>query len=73
MDWADYHDLDTLNEFITALADANDFASIIPIGQSYEGREMNVLAITKVGIIITKAVPNPTNHTRQDLELPTSG
>ena len=73
MDWADYHDLDTLNEFITALADANDFASIIPIGQSYEGREMNVLAITKVCIIIIKYVPNPTTHTRQDLELPTSG
>merc|ERR1719431_260321 len=49
MDWDDYHDHDTLNEFIAALADANDFASIIPIGQSYEGRDMNVLAITKAG------------------------
>ena len=48
MDWDDYHDHDTLNEFIAALADANDFASIINIGQSYEGRDMNVLAITKV-------------------------
>ena len=27
---------------------ANDFADIINIGQSYEGRDMNVLAITKV-------------------------
>jgi len=49
MDWDDYYDHDTLNEFIEALADANDFASIIPIGQSYEGREMKVLAITKAG------------------------
>jgi len=49
MDWEDYHDIATLNEFIEALADANDFASIIPIGQSYEGREMKVLAITKAG------------------------
>jgi len=49
MDWDDYHDHDTLNAFIQALADANDFAEIINIGQSYEGREMNVLAITKAG------------------------
>ena len=48
MDWNDYHDHNTLNEFIAALADANDFARIIPIGQSYEGRDMNVLAIEKV-------------------------
>jgi len=49
MNWDDYQDHDTLNEFIEALADANDFASIIPIGQSYEGRDMKVLAITKAG------------------------
>merc|ERR1719466_258387 len=49
MDWEDYHELDVLNEFIESLADANDFASIIPIGESYEGRDMNVLAITKAG------------------------
>merc|ERR1712002_1206360 len=49
MDWDDYHDHDTLNEFIAALADANDFASIVNIGQSYEGRDMNVLAIEKAG------------------------
>merc|ERR1711970_150229 len=49
MDWDDYHDHDTLNAFIQALADANDFAEIINIGQSYEGRDMNVLAITKAG------------------------
>jgi len=49
MDWDDYHDHDTLNEFIDALASANDWASIIPIGKSYEGRDMNVLALTKAG------------------------
>merc|ERR1711915_70778 len=49
MDWNDYHDRNTLNEFIAALADANDFARIIPIGQSNEGRDMNVLAIEKAG------------------------
>merc|ERR1712002_339533 len=49
MDWDDYHDHDVLNEFIAALSDANDFANIINIGKSYEGRDMNVLAITKAG------------------------
>ena len=49
MDWDDYHDHDTLNDFIAALADANEWASIIPIGESYEGGKMNVLAITKAG------------------------
>jgi len=49
MDWTDYHDIDVLNEFIESLAETNDFANIIPIGKSYEGREMKVLAITKAG------------------------
>ena len=49
MDWNDYYPHEDLNAFIQGLADANDFASIINIGQSYEGRDMNVLAITKVG------------------------
>merc|ERR1711971_1043965 len=49
MDWEDYHDYATLKAFIAALADANDWASVINIGQSYEGRDMNVLAITKAG------------------------
>merc|ERR1711970_1474356 len=49
MNWDDYQRHDVLNEFIESLADANDFASIIPIGQSYEGRDMKVLAITKAG------------------------
>merc|ERR1712241_677390 len=58
MDWDDYHDHNTLNDFIAALADANDFASIIPIGESYEGRKMNVLAITKAG----PGAPNPDGY-----------
>merc|ERR1712002_1017747 len=49
MDWTDYHDIDVLNEFIESLAETNDFANIISIGKSYEGREMKVLAITKAG------------------------
>jgi hypothetical protein len=49
MDWDDYHDHDTLNEFIAALASSNSWANIINIGQSYEGRDMDVLAITKAG------------------------
>merc|ERR1712142_468273 len=48
MNWDDYQRHDVLNEFIESLADANDFASIIDIGKSYEGRDMKVLAITKV-------------------------
>merc|ERR1712227_1030526 len=49
IDWEDYYPHEDLNAFIQGLADANDFASIINIGQSYEGRDMNVLAITKAG------------------------
>ena len=48
IDWEDYYPHEDLNAFIQGLADANDFADIINIGQSYEGRDMNVLAITKV-------------------------
>jgi len=48
-DWSDYYPHEDLNTLIQGWADANDFASIINIGQSYEGRDMNVLAITKAG------------------------
>ena len=48
MDWEDYHPHEILNEFIEALADTNDFARIIDIGQSHEGRAMKVLALEKV-------------------------
>jgi hypothetical protein len=37
-----------LFQFLDALAEANDFAEVISIGQSYEGRDMKVLAVTKV-------------------------
>ena len=43
-----YQPLDVLNSFIQSMADANDFARIINIGQSYEGRDMKVLAVEKV-------------------------
>lgn len=49
LDWDDYYDHDTLNQFLDALAEANDFAEVINIGQSYEGRDMKVLAVTKAG------------------------
>ena len=48
IDWNDYYPHEDLNAFIQGLADSNDWADIINIGQSYEGRDMNVLAITKV-------------------------
>ena len=48
-DWTDYYPHEDLNTLISGWADANaDFARIINIGQSYEGRDMNVLAIEKV-------------------------
>ena len=47
-DWSDYYSHDDLNLFIQDLADANNFTRIINIGKSYEGRDMNVLAIEKV-------------------------
>jgi hypothetical protein len=37
-----------LFQFLDALAEANEFAEVISIGQSYEGRDMKVLAVTKV-------------------------
>merc|ERR1719219_1310885 len=48
-DWTDYYPYADLNTFIQGIADANDWASIIDIGQSYEGRDMKVLAMTKAG------------------------
>merc|ERR1712198_573891 len=49
MEWTEYHPINVHNEFIQALADANDFARILNIGKSYEGRDTKVLAITKAG------------------------
>jgi len=49
-DWTDYYPHDDLNTLIQGWADANaDFARIINIGKSFEGRDMNVLAIEKAG------------------------
>ena len=48
-DWTDYYPHADLNMFIQGLAEANDWASIIDIGKSYEGRDMKVLALTKAG------------------------
>ena len=48
-DWTDYYPHADLNMFIQGLADTNEWASIIDIGKSYEGRDMKVLALTKAG------------------------
>merc|ERR1712241_983809 len=50
MDWDDYYPHEDLVAFIQGLADTNaDWARIINVGQTYEGRDMNVLAIEKAG------------------------
>jgi len=49
LDWDDYYGHDVLNQFLDALAKKYEFADVINIGKSYEGRDMNVLAITKAG------------------------
>jgi len=49
LDWDDYYEIDVLNQFLDALAEKNDFAEVLNIGKSYEGRDMKVLAITKAG------------------------
>jgi len=49
MDWTDYHNHDEINEFLDSLASSNNWTNVINIGKSYEGRDMNVLAITKAG------------------------
>jgi len=50
LDWDDYYPHEDLQAFIQGLADTNaDWARIINIGQTYEGRDMNVLAIEKAG------------------------
>merc|ERR550539_19168 len=49
-DWDDYYPHADLNTFIQGLADTNaEWARIIDIGKSYEGRDMKVLAIEKAG------------------------
>ena len=48
LDWKNYYSITDLNAFIQKLADKNDFARVVNIGQSYECRDMKVLAIEKV-------------------------
>ena len=50
LDWKNYYPITDLNAFIERLADEHDFARIVNIGQSYECRDMKVLAIEKVKI-----------------------
>ncbi len=50
MDWNDYHRHDTINAWLDSLArQYSDYVSTISIGNSYEGRDMKVLAITRAG------------------------
>jgi len=49
LDWDDYYPHAVINEFIEELAASNDWAEIVNIGQSYEGRDMKVLRTTKAG------------------------
>lgn len=39
LDWDDYYQHDVINSFLEELASLNDFAEVITIGQSYEGRD----------------------------------
>lgn len=49
-DWTSYHSHKDMNSFIDGLSSANsDFVSTVSIGQSYEGRDMRVIQITKAG------------------------
>jgi hypothetical protein len=48
-DWEDYHSHEQINNYIESLAEAHDYVSVVNIGQTYEGREMKVIKITKAG------------------------
>merc|ERR1711997_796777 len=49
-DWEDYQSHDDINAFIEGLAASNsEWISIKNIGQTYEGRDMRVIEITKAG------------------------
>ena len=51
IDWKKYYSFTDLNAFIERLAEKNEFARIVNIGKSFEGRDMKVLAIDKVNIL----------------------
>jgi len=48
-DWDDYYGHDAINSFIDGLGSANSWVSTKSIGQTYEGRDMRVIEITKAG------------------------
>jgi len=48
-DWHDYYGHDAINSFIDGLGSANSWVSTKSIGQTYEGRDMRVIEITKAG------------------------
>merc|ERR1712080_154420 len=48
-DWHDYYGHDPINTFIDGLGSANSWVSTKSIGQTYEGRDMRVIEITKAG------------------------
>ena len=39
LDWDDYYRHDVINAFLEELASLNDWAEVVTIGQSYEGRD----------------------------------
>merc|ERR1711973_550218 len=49
-DWEDYHSHSDINDFIDGLGASNsDWVATKSIGQTYEGRDMRVIEITKAG------------------------
>jgi len=49
-DWNDYHSHSDINDFIDGLSASNsDWIATKSIGETYEGREMRVIEITKAG------------------------
>ena len=42
MDWMSYHPVADMHEYMAYLRDNNDYLSIVSIGQSYEGNDMQV-------------------------------
>ncbi len=49
LDWDNYYQHDVINAFLDELAANYDFANVVTIGQSYEGRDMKVIQINKAG------------------------
>ena len=39
LDWDDYYRHDVINAFLEELAENNEWAEVVTIGQSYEGRD----------------------------------